>query len=85
MAVPAAPAVALESCARSREAAWRQSDIGNDIELAVGVVGDHRPARGRNPVLCLANEPVGDLFRVERLVGFADGFDEGVAMVQPGA
>ena len=37
-----------------------------------------------NPVLRLADQPLGDLARIERRVGLADGLDEGVAAVEAG-
>ena len=38
---------------------------------------------GGNPVVRLTDQPLGDLLRIERFVGFADGLDDGVAMLEP--
>ena len=59
--------------------AGRQSLVGQHAELSVHVVRDHRPAGRRNPVVGLRDQPVGDLLRVERRVGLADGLDQRVA------
>ena len=54
------------------------------FEMTVQVVGDDDPARRGDPFLGLTHQPLGDLARIERGVGLADGLDEGVAAVDPG-
>ena len=62
----------------------RQPGVGNHIELPVHVVGNDCPAGRGDPVVRLTDKPFGDLFRVERFVGFAHGLDDGVAVLETG-
>ena len=63
----------------------RQTEVGDHVQLPVRVVSDDRPAWRRHPVVRLADEPIGNLLGIERLVGFPDGLDDGIAVVETSA
>ena len=60
----------------------RQPGVGNHVELSVHIMGNNCPARRGNPVIRLPDQPLGDVLGIERFVGFTDGLDNGVAMLE---
>src|SRR5215216_1936032 len=67
-----------------RSETGRQAGIGDDVQLAVRVMRDNRPAGSWNPVVSLTHQPGRNGPRIERFVALPNRFDNCVPMVESG-